>query len=221
MAKDLLPQRSLRVLRLERAARLQFGYQQIDNCLQALRHHDPGQIETVDVRLLHPGLQFIRNGRGGADNKGPASADLAKTHQVAHSPATIGTACGDRFDQRSHGIAFDMLDWFVRIVTGQVDTGPTGQQRQSPLIVHPSLVFSVFVLSLGICWGNDNGGTEEDLDVIRPAPLCHSLTADIPYRLCDQGPRVAIDEYRLGVAAGESASCGRRTCLEQERRSLR
>jgi hypothetical protein len=79
----------------------------------------------------------------GTDNEGSASADLAETHKVAHGPVPFRAAGGNRFDQRSHGIALDMLDRFVQAITREVDAGPTGQQRQSPFIVHPSLVFGV------------------------------------------------------------------------------
>jgi hypothetical protein len=64
LAEDLLPQGSRRVLRLENAAQLQFRHQQIDHRFQTDRHHDPRQVEAIDIGFFDSGLDFVGN-RGG------------------------------------------------------------------------------------------------------------------------------------------------------------
>src|SRR4051794_33505730 len=61
LAKQLLPQGSLSVFMLVDPAFLQDGHDEIDEILEGLRRDHPTEIETVNPRLLDPGLQFVGN----------------------------------------------------------------------------------------------------------------------------------------------------------------
>src|SRR5882757_449524 len=59
------------------AALLQLGHEVVDDILEALGRHGIGEVEAVDVGLLHPLLQDVGDGGGRADEHRAEAADAA------------------------------------------------------------------------------------------------------------------------------------------------
>lgn len=68
-SEQLLTQGTRTVGRFEYTAFLQFGNYPTDETFDTLRRHAPNEVETIDIRFLLPGTQFIGHCAAIADDR--------------------------------------------------------------------------------------------------------------------------------------------------------
>jgi hypothetical protein len=119
-----------RIVVLVRATTLQFRHQMFDDIREGLVRHRIRQIEAIDVRVLDPFLEQIRDRRWSADKQRAEPSNSDPVGKLTHRSNAATLDRGVRFQRRSHGVRFDAEQGRVEIIRAEVAILPTREERE-------------------------------------------------------------------------------------------
>src|SRR5438552_16206883 len=94
---------------------------------------------------------------GEPTNTGPRPPIATMLGQLAHGPAAYRIGRGEALQRRAHRLGLDIAQFVLRLVFGEIDAGPAGEQRERRLVIDKAAVVRVLGLRLGLVAADDNG----------------------------------------------------------------
>src|ERR1700722_9120904 len=92
LSKQFFSQGARPVLFLINAPALKFRNEQVDDVPIGFRHHYVSQVESVDVRLFHPTLKFVRYCFGRTNSYRSTSSYANKFGDLPNRPVAVRVA---------------------------------------------------------------------------------------------------------------------------------
>src|SRR5699024_8244351 len=105
----------------------------------------------------------------------------------------------ESFSSGLDSVGFNVADWSVEIVFGEVCTHPTGQQRQGTFHIGVLCEVAVFFLDFLVGSTGIDGVHTKDSDVVRIASSVDQFFTSLGNRLGLKCDRRRIDEGSFGV----------------------
>ncbi|MNT84647.1 hypothetical protein D3C72_2246860 [compost metagenome] len=93
-----------------------------DDVLETVRCHRIGDVEAVDIRVLHPFLQDVGDLRWRAHEHRAHAANAAELGELIDRPGLV--AAGNVLDERVDGIGLYLFDDIGRGVLAEIDAAP-------------------------------------------------------------------------------------------------
>jgi len=203
--EQAVAQRGVLVLAAVNAAALELGHEVLDHVLERPRADGVGEVEAVDVGLVHPGLHLIGDLARIADEHRPAPAYGRPRGDVAQRP---GIALWVGAEEHGRGGLDRVLvaagQRGVEVVAGEVQAGPAREQDERRLV--GAVGAQIVVLGPRAARGlvDDDRRHRVDAAVVALAPRGLELLADPGDERRDDLDRRAAREDRLRVAPGEA-----------------
>jgi len=139
---------------------------------------------------------------------------------VARRPLAVGVGGGEQFQHRADAVVVDRFQGLVRVVFGEIDTGPAAVKRQHAFAVGIAQVVAVFGLRGFIAFTGDHRQQREHLDRIAAAAGGHGAVADVIGDLARLLGGGRADEHPFGVLGGKGAATAGSAGLENHRGAL-
>lgn len=111
------------------AAAAQFRDDEVD---EGARGGGVGEVESVDVGLLDPALQFVGDRRRGAHHHGADAADAQVAGDLIGGPPAGRIGGGEDRERRVDRVGVDVLQGLLRREFGQVEAAPAAVKGEGP-----------------------------------------------------------------------------------------
>src|SRR5699024_3132735 len=200
VTKEFMAQRTLGVLGLVAAAGLQFWNDVFHDIFKGSRGDVVSQVKAIQIGFILNTNELFGNGCSGTNQYRTKTTDSNPLGKFSHGPFfAVTRGFPESVSSGLDSVGFNVADWSVEIVFGEVCTHPTGHQRQGTFHIGVLCEVAVFFLGLLVVVTGNDGLQTKASDVVRIASSFAQFFTSLGNRLGLKCDRRRIDEGSFGV----------------------
>ena len=195
-----MAQRTVGVLGLVAAAGLQFWNDVFHDIFKGSRGDVVSQVKAIQIGFILNTNELVGNGCSGTNQYRTKTTDSNPLGKFSHGPFfAVARGFPESFSSGLDSVGFNVADWSVEIIFGEVCAHPTGHQRQGTFHIGVLCEVAIFFLGFLVGGTGNNSLHAKDSDVVRIASSFDQFFTSLRNGLGLKRDRWRIDEGSFGV----------------------